>query len=46
MADLKLILEREDQVDVREAEKALAEMQRKRQKPIPYETVRKSLGLR
>jgi prevent-host-death family protein len=46
MEDLKLIQEREDQVDVREAKKALAEMKGKGEKPIPYETVRKRLGLR
>ncbi len=44
--DLKLIEQREDEIDVREAKKALAEMRRKGEKPIPYETVRKRLGLK
>jgi prevent-host-death family protein len=46
MADLKLIEEREDELDVREARKALAAMKRKGEKPIPYATVRKRLGLK
>jgi prevent-host-death family protein len=46
MADLKLIEEREDEIDVREARNALAEMKRKGEKPIPYATVRKRLGLK
>jgi len=46
LEDLKLIEQREDEIDVREAKKALAEMRRKGEKPIPYETVRKRLGLK
>ena len=44
--DLALIEKLEDEADVREARKALAEMKRKGEKPIPYETVRKRLGLK
>jgi prevent-host-death family protein len=44
--DLKLLEEREDEIDLREARKALAEMKRKGEKPIPYATVRKRLGLK
>jgi prevent-host-death family protein len=46
MEDLKLIEEREDEIDVREARKALAEMKRKGEKPMPYEIARKRLGLK
>lgn len=35
----------EDQADVRAARKALAEMRRKGEKPIPFEQVRAELGL-
>lgn len=43
--DLELIEKLEDQLDVEAARRALAEMKRKGQKPVPYETVRKRLGL-
>ena len=36
----------EDVIDTRSAEKTLADMKRKGEKPIPYELVRKQLGLR
>lgn len=36
----------EDVIDARAAEKTLAEMKRKGEKPIPYEQVRKQLGLK
>ncbi len=43
--DLKLIQKVEDEIDLREAKKALAEMKRKGLKPVPYGRVRKKLGL-
>lgn len=45
LEDLKLIQKTEDEIDVRGAKKALAEMKRKGLKPVPYERVRKKLGL-
>jgi hypothetical protein len=36
----------EDVIDARAAKKALREMKRKGERPIPYERVRKELGLR
>lgn len=36
----------EDVIDARAAEKTLAEMKRKGEKPIPYERARKELGLK
>lgn len=36
----------EDVIDARAADKTLAEMKRKGEKPIPYEQVRKELGLK
>ncbi len=42
MDDLILLEKIEDCIDVREAEKLLADPT---EKPIPYETVRKALGL-
>jgi hypothetical protein len=36
----------EDLIDARAAERALGEINRKGEKPIPYERVRKELGLR
>jgi hypothetical protein len=36
----------EDVIDAHAASKALAEMKRKGEKPIPYEQARKQLGLR
>ncbi len=35
----------EDVIDARAAERAVAEMKRKGEKPIPYQQVRKHLGL-
>lgn len=46
MGDLNLIQQIEDEIDLREARKALSEMKRKGLKPVPYEQVRKKLGLR
>ena len=46
MEDLALIERREDEIDLREARKALTEMKRKGEKPIPYEKIRRELGLR
>jgi prevent-host-death family protein len=45
MDDLALLEKLEDQADVKAAKKALADMKRKKQKPIPYEKLRKELGL-
>lgn len=45
LEDLKLIQKTEDEIDVRGAKKALAEMKRKGLKPVPYARVRKKLGL-
>jgi prevent-host-death family protein len=45
LEDLKLIQKVEDEIDVRGAKKALAEMKRKGLKPVPYARVRKKLGL-
>ncbi len=44
--DLKLIQRAEDEIDQREAKKALSDMKRRGLKPIPYEQVRKRLGLK
>ncbi len=44
--DLKLIQRTEDEIDRREAIKALSDMKRRGLKPIPYEQVRKRLGLK
>ena len=44
--DLKLIQRTEDEIDQREAKKALSDMKRRGLKPIPYEQVRKRLGLK
>lgn len=44
--DLKLIQKVEDEIDVREAKKALADMKRKGLKPIAYARVRERLGLK
>lgn len=43
--DLRLIEEMEDRIDAAEAKRVLAEMKRKGEKPIPYEQVRRELGL-
>ena len=45
MDDLALLEKLEDQADAKAAKLALAEMKRKKQKPIPWEKVRKELGL-
>jgi prevent-host-death family protein len=44
--DLKLIQKTEDEIDLREAKKALADMKRRGLKPIAYERVRERLGLK
>lgn len=44
--DLRLIQRTEDEIDQREAKKALSDMKRRGLKPIPYEQVRKRLGLK
>jgi len=44
--DLKLIQRTEDEIDQREAKTALSDMKRRGLKPIPYEQVRKRLGLK
>jgi prevent-host-death family protein len=44
--DLKLIQKVEDEIDLREAKKALADTKRKGLKPIAYERVRERLGLK
>jgi len=44
--DLKLIQKVEDEIDLREAKKVLAEAKRKGLKPIAYERVRERLGLK
>ena len=43
--DLALIEKIEDRIDLEEAEKILAEMENKGEKPIPWEQVKKNLGL-
>jgi prevent-host-death family protein len=43
--DVKLLEALEDQIDVEAAKKSLADMKRKKQRPIPYEKIRKQLGL-
>jgi prevent-host-death family protein len=45
MEDLAALEQMEDEIDVREARKALAEMKRKHLKPIPWEQVKAGLGL-
>jgi len=44
--DLKLIQKVEDEIDVREAKNALADMKRTGLKPIPYARVRERLGIK
>ena len=46
MEDLKLIQKVEDEIDVRDGKKALADMKRKGLKPIAYARVRERLGLK
>ena len=43
--DLALLETMEDQFDNQEADRILAEMEAKGEKPIPWETVKKELGL-
>lgn len=43
--DLRLLEELEDRIDAQEAKTVLAEMEAKGEKPIPYEQVRRELGL-
>ncbi len=45
MEDLALLEAMEEREDVRAAKRALAEMKRKGQKPIPWEKVKAELGL-
>jgi prevent-host-death family protein len=45
MDDLILLEELEDRVDVEEAERLLAEAKAKRERPIPWNTAKKKLGL-
>ena len=45
LEDLELIEKLEDEIDVREAKKVLAEMKRTGEKGIPLEQVKKRLGL-
>jgi prevent-host-death family protein len=45
IADLKLIEEQENAIDVREARKTLAEMKRSGEKPISWDKVKRKLGL-
>ena len=42
--DLKLIEEKEDEIDVRDARRALARMKRTGRKPIPLEKLKRELG--
>ena len=46
MEDLAALERMEDEIDAREAKKALDEMKRKGLKPIPWEQVKAELGLR
>ncbi len=44
--DLKLIQRMEDEIDVGESKRALADMKRKGLKPVAYDRVRARLGLK
>lgn len=46
ISDLRLIEKTEDDIDRRAARQALSEMKRKGLKPVPYDEVRKRLGLK
>ena len=46
MEDLELLEKMEDEADVRDAKRALAEMKRKGEKPIPLAVIRKRLGMK
>ncbi len=43
--DLRILEEMEDRKDVEDAKKILAEAKAKKEKPVPYEKVRKELDL-
>lgn len=43
--DLRILEEMEDRKDVEDANKILAETKAKKKRPVPYEKVRKELGL-
>ena len=44
--DLQVLEAVEDRIDAAQAKRVLAEMEAKAEKPIPYERVRRELGLR
>ena len=46
MEDLELLEKMEDEADVRDAKRALAEMKRKGEKPIPLAVIKKRLGMK
>ena len=46
MEDLDLLEKMEDEADVRDAKRALAEMKRKKEKPIPLAVIKKRLGMK
>ncbi len=46
MEDLELLERMEDEADVRDAKRALAEMKRKGEKPIPLAVIKKRLGMK
>jgi len=46
MEDLALLEKLEDEADVRDAKRALAEMKRKGEKPIPLAVIKKRLGMK
>ena len=46
MEDLELLEKLEDEADVRDAKRALAEMKRKGEKPIPLAVIKKRLGMK
>jgi prevent-host-death family protein len=46
LEDLDVLEKVEDELDAREARRILADMKRKRQRPIPYEKIRRELGLK
>ena len=46
MEDLELLEKMEDEADVRDAKRALAEMKRKGEKPIPLAATKKRLGMK
>ncbi|HLQ43123.1 MAG TPA: type II toxin-antitoxin system prevent-host-death family antitoxin [Planctomycetaceae bacterium] len=46
MEDLELLEKLEDEADVRDAKRALAEMKRKGEKPIPLAVIKRRLGMK